>query len=183
MLQQYDLLILYGFLGCTPLSFFGTCTFLSCFCGMWKLPLITHIGPYLFNLMWFGKCECRVSRQAFRLHGRWGKNLLPATYLKLRHCHSNCLSVLTQRTSISGEQFSCDSHDPFEVMQNAQEVWGTWNAKGHGAGLRAANKEVCLSYTERRLSWTVIDIIWAGEWWTSIWCCRILWLMTVCLDY
>ncbi len=138
MLQQYDLLILYGFLGCTHLSFFGTCTFLSCFCGMWKLPLITHIGSYLFNLMWFGKCECRVSWQAFRLHGRWGKNVLPATYLKLRHCHSNCLSVLIQQTSISGEQFSCDSHDPFEVMQNAQEVWGTWNVKGHGAGLRRA---------------------------------------------
>lgn len=165
------------------LNIFGTCTFLSCFCGMWKLPLITHIGPYLFNLMWFGKCECRVSLQAFRLPGRWEKNLLPATYLKLRHCHSNCLSVLTQRTSISGKKFSCDSHGPFEVMQNAQEAWGTWNAKAHAAGLRAANEEVCLSYTKRRLSWTVIDIIWAGEWWTSIWCCRILWLMTVCLDY
>ncbi len=177
VLQQYNLLIIYGpfYFRMYSLKFFGTCTFLSCFCGMWKLPLITHIGPYLF--IWCGlesvsaEFHCKHS-DCMAGEGKIWK-LLPATYLKLRHCHSNCLSVLTQRTSISGERFSCDSHDPFEVMRDAQEAWGTWNAKAHAAGLRAANEEVSLSYTERRLSWTVIDIIWAGEWWAYIWCCRI----------
>lgn len=92
--------------------------------------------------------------------------LLPATYLKLRHCHSNCLSVLTHRTSISREWFSCDSHEPFEVMQDAHKAWGTWNAKARASGLNAANEEVSLSYWEKafmncnryNLSWWMMDI-------------------------
>lgn len=129
------------------LKIFGTQTFLSCFCRMWKLPLITQIKHYLFDQMWFGKFHCKHREIARQVRKKIWK-LLPATYLKLRHCHSNCLSVLTQQTSISGERFPCDSDDPFEAMLDAQEAWGTRNAKAYAGGLHAANEEVSLSFWE-----------------------------------